>query len=341
MLRWEAKVVCGAIMFVAMLVVTLLPIKLTNVFLRQGARGQFILDLLTCFGGGVFMAVYLLFMSPEARLLLEENFMKERNINYPLPEALIGGGFFLVMAVEKLVHHLNRDPAPEDVSISDLGVENNIKKSESQLTLQTTISTVSSATECLEDRPVYITSESTIEVLPAPENPSPSSTRAIIMALALGLDSVLEGMTIGLQRTTSAVWIMFIGVITHEVVIAFSLAVQLMRIHKKAKPVVIVAIIYSLLNPIGVAVGAGVYETMGGVSVIDMVNGILQATTAGCFIYIIFFELLGDQIEEHTHWGKLLAIFAGFGMMAGLAAIPRDGLHCLPTESNGTLADMA
>ena len=65
------------------------------------------LDLLTCFAGGVFLASYLVFMAPAVRVLIEENLMKENGIEYPLPDMIIGLGFFGMLMLDKLVKTLS------------------------------------------------------------------------------------------------------------------------------------------------------------------------------------------------------------------------------------------
>jgi len=80
--------ICGIIMFIVMPICFLLPIKMAVVIKRWGTRGQYILDLLTCFAGGVFLASYLVFMAPAVRMLIEENLMRPYDIVYPLPDMI-------------------------------------------------------------------------------------------------------------------------------------------------------------------------------------------------------------------------------------------------------------
>lgn len=103
MKRWEIKIVCGVVMLIAMLVCFLLPIKLTVFFRRRGDNGQYYLDLLSCFAGGVFLAAYLIFMAPAVRELLLVNVMIPYRIEYPLPDMLIGVGFFILLILNRVV----------------------------------------------------------------------------------------------------------------------------------------------------------------------------------------------------------------------------------------------
>ena len=84
------------------------------------------------------------------------------------------------------------------------------------------------------------------------------------------------------------------------------------------------AAIYSLTGALGVAIGASVYETQGESSTIGMVSGILQALTAGVFIFIIFCEIWEEHLGKDQPIWKLFFMFLGFAVMAALSAIPHQ-----------------
>ena len=102
--RWVAKVIALYGILIVMLVSSLLPIKVSGYFAKKGEKGKYILSCMTVFGGGVFLSTYLLHMAPEVRELLEEHLMEPNDIGYPLPELIIGGGFFLVLLMEKVIY---------------------------------------------------------------------------------------------------------------------------------------------------------------------------------------------------------------------------------------------
>jgi len=108
MKRWHIKAICGALMLVAMLICFLLPIKLTVYFRRRGDNGQHYLDLLACFAGGVFLAAYLIFMAPAVRELIFINLMVPNGIEYPLPDMLIGIGFFILLLLNRVVISMSK-----------------------------------------------------------------------------------------------------------------------------------------------------------------------------------------------------------------------------------------
>ena len=82
---------------------TVLPIKVSDYFNRKGEKGKRILSCLMCFGGGVFFAVFMLHMAPEARAIVYHAIEKPNNLRYPVSDLLMSAGFFMVMFVEMVV----------------------------------------------------------------------------------------------------------------------------------------------------------------------------------------------------------------------------------------------
>lgn len=368
--RWHAKVISGIVMFFAILFCFLLPIKLTVYFRRRGDNGQYYLDLLACFAGGVFLAAYLIFMAPAVRELLLENLMIPYAIEYPIPDMLIGIGFFILLLLNRVVVSLSKFSKRRrhrHMKENDDDVRNgkSLTTSSSAATQLTTVSSNGTLLEPLnaEDHghrksveAAVGTDEFSIEVgIPDdgddyphdPNSPYPlprrssitdvahqdSMTRSIIMMLALSLDSVFEGITTGLKTTTVEVWAIFIGNLVHETVIAFCLGLQLVRVHEKSTPVVMAAIAYSLMNPVGLVVATAIYESIDSDPRIDVINGVLQALTSGCFIYVTFCEILEGQITHKTSYAKIASLFTGFVVLAAFAAVPGSSSYSFVTKA--------
>jgi zinc transporter ZupT len=385
MQRWHAKVICGVIMFVLMPVCFLLPLRMVSLFGRWGSRGQEFLDLLSCFAGGVFLASYLVFMAPAVRVLIETNLMQPYNIEFPLPDTIIGLGFFMMLAINYTVRAINKcssktsrpsrrhrqsagsktrhesgrsevfygEPAAAaesgdvssskehqalncdvtaDVADREPTVNNNVgngrgPSAPTSLSRQTSLSMAGSYYIDVYRSPRTGGSKrnSIVELAIAGAG-GQSLVRSVVMMLALSVDSVLEGMTIGLKQTVVEVWAIFVGIVVHESVIAFCLGLQLVRLNAgRCGPVVAAAVVYTLMNPIGVVVATSVYETCESDPRVDLANGVLQALTSGCFIYVIFYEILDGLITDNTPLARILAVFVGYAFLASFAAIPGSG----------------
>jgi len=118
------------------------------------------------------------------------------------------------------------------------------------------------------------------------------------------------------------VWAIFIGNLVHETVIAFCLGLQLVRVHNSHKPVVIAAVAYALMNPFGLFLTMAIFESIRTSPSIDLANGMFQALSSGCFIYVTFCEILEGQITHRTSFAKISSMFAGYATMAVFAAVP-------------------
>lgn len=228
--RWHAKVISGVAMFVTILICFLLPIKLTGFFRRRGDKGQYLLDLMGCFAGGVFLAAYLIFMAPSVRQLLLDNLMRPSGIEYPLPDMLIGVGFFILLVINRTVITMSkvskrrskRLKQPKELTAlpnkgaGDCQHEPNKKENangsiHSAIKSDTAVGLVEDDVTCVDIDPDDLEDACPVHAnnpYPLPRRSSitdvakqDSTVRSVVMMLALSLDSVLEGITTGLKTT--------------------------------------------------------------------------------------------------------------------------------------------
>ncbi len=108
-------------------------------------------------------------------------------------------------------------------------------------------------------------------------------TQSLITLLALSTCSLFEGVTLGLQETTKGVWNMTIAVLSHEIVVAFSLGLQLVR-HNSSLRVLVYAVIYGLITPAGVAIGWAISETSSG---FDITSSVLMALVSSIQSFLL------------------------------------------------------
>ena len=100
MLRYQAKI-CSIIgLLIIPFIFTIMPIKLSDYIARKGEKGKKMLSCLMCFGGGVFFAVFMLHMAPEARAIIDISLERPYNIKYPISDLLMSFGFFMIMFLE-------------------------------------------------------------------------------------------------------------------------------------------------------------------------------------------------------------------------------------------------
>ena len=98
--RYQAKICAIFGLLVIPFIFTILPLRLSNYFTRKGEKGKQMLSCLMCFGGGVFFAVFMLHMAPEARAIIEISLERPYKITYPISDLLMSFGFFMIMFLE-------------------------------------------------------------------------------------------------------------------------------------------------------------------------------------------------------------------------------------------------
>lgn len=108
----SAKALAIVSLFVLTLLFAVLPIKLSSWATRGGRYQRAMVNLATCFSGGIFLGVALLHLLPEVRETFEYVLcMREIETEYPITELTVGGGFLLILLFEQVVLLFHR-PRP-------------------------------------------------------------------------------------------------------------------------------------------------------------------------------------------------------------------------------------
>merc|ERR1711910_199262 len=84
-----------------------------------------------------------------------------------------------------------------------------------------------------------------------------SSLRSVMLLLALSFHSVFEGVAIGLQDTSGQLVTIFVAVMMHKAIMAFSLGLNIAQSSFSVKAFVLSSLLFSLASPFGVGVGIG------------------------------------------------------------------------------------
>lgn len=332
--RWIVKLLALIIIFIVTETMTLLPIKVSGVFVRMGATGMRIISYLMCFGGGVFLGLYMLHMSPDVKEILDESLINRYNISYPLAEFIIAMGFFLMLFSEKLVIKLQkrgrRRKSDDSITVAanpeTSHRENNVTKpmlhDETGFNAELKPGGESNGIQSKTDH-----NQATIDFGHGHSHgvSELAGTRSLLLLLALSLHHVFEGISVGLKHTNRAVWTLTIAILSHEVVIAFCLGMQLVSTYKSKKKVVIAGTLCSAMVPVGIAIGMLIMETGGGDESqnLNLLNGILQALSTGVFVYVTFFEILGGEVNPNdSSITKIVFILLGFLVLAALGLVP-------------------
>ena len=103
-----------------------------------------------------------------------------------------------------------------------------------------------------------------------------STLRSFLLLIALTFHSVFEGLAIGLQQESMSLYELFVAVIVHKAIMAFSLGLNLAQSGGITIKIFILAtMIFSVSSPIGMGVGIGLSHLRKNLAR-DIANGILQ-----------------------------------------------------------------
>lgn len=147
--------------------------------------------------------------------------------------------------------------------------------------------------------------------------------RCVILLFALTLHSLFEGVAIGLQEDLYKLTNLAVGIGIHECLVAFALGTSLARQNLARPMVVALCLLFSAAIPLGIGIGMGVGVVRGLVTTV--VSAVLQALTAGTFLYVIFVEILPNEIDRNRdRLLKVLIMFVGFCIISSLGFIMKS-----------------
>ncbi|CEF66436.1 Zinc transporter ZIP2 [Strongyloides ratti] len=143
--------------------------------------------------------------------------------------------------------------------------------------------------------------------------------RSVTFLLAISSHSVIEGLAFGAMNTKKGLRALFISLMIHKLIVAFSMGLQLARTHAhNIKWVIVSMFIFSITSPVGAIVGSFVHN-IENEYLKDILLMIMQGLAVGTFLYVTFFEvLINERNNEHNNFLKLALIVFGFSVIGTL-----------------------
>ncbi|KAK6738173.1 hypothetical protein RB195_020341 [Necator americanus] len=285
-----------AVMSAITIIFGLIPMKVMKTLSgKTGAfeqRASFIVSLLSCFAGGVFLGVCFLDLLPDAMESFEG--WKESagfKSDYPFVPLMFMIGFYAVSILEEIIgrfcgHEKERDQRRKHAA--------------------TFVSTTSSIEDgCLETESI---------------NSKVAIVKSLTFVLALMFHASLEGFAFGVQQSTISVASLFFGIIVHKAVVSFSVGMRLAEAHPH-RPAVVVALValVALVTPLGGVIGILIENSNMDLLTKDAVTCVLVSLALGTFIYITFYEILvPEYAKNHNKFFQWLSSVIGFAIIAGM-----------------------
>lgn len=142
------------------------------------------------------------------------------------------------------------------------------------------------------------------------------------MLTALSIHSLLEGLAIGIQDTTAKVMILFTAVISHKLVVAFCLGVELTASKgSKFKHHFLAILVFSAGSVLGILIGMGLVDLN---TVTDSkFLPVLQGIAGGTLLYVTLCEVLPreksrwhqNQVNKAAGLSQFVSFTMGFAVM--------------------------
>lgn len=142
--------------------------------------------------------------------------------------------------------------------------------------------------------------------------------RCVLTIAALSLHTLLEGLSIGIQKFKYEIWYLFLAVSIHSASILFCMGVELILAQTRVRFIVLQMAALALASPVGILLGLLVsvessMKTFG----MSVAGVILEGFSAGTILYITFFEVLNRERERRVYrLRRGLCIVGGFVIMA-------------------------
>ncbi|KAI1724725.1 ZIP zinc transporter domain-containing protein [Ditylenchus destructor] len=321
-------------MFLLTVVAGVSPVKLLKLLRRKAALTQssdkqkvlsLFLCMLSCFSGGVFLATCFLHLFPE--LYEHARYMESTydfHWDYPMAELLSCSGFFLLFFLEELVLAL----------VPSLGHgHSHAHHNQTMITISPADEESSCSTALAEPERCETNCERVKENPPIFMKRRPHAhshgIRSITFVLAISFHSIVEGIALGVQNDSAKVWAIFISLMVHKLIVAFSVGLQLGRTHAHALGWVVLSILlFAMMTPIGGFLGAFVHTAQLDALLRDWLILVMQGVAVGTFLYVTFFEvLIHERDNEHPNLLKVLLMFIGFALIGLLRWVAEGHSH--------------
>ncbi|XP_065179465.1 zinc transporter ZIP1-like [Sycon ciliatum] len=349
------KVVCIVGLFFLTIFFTALPIRLTSWSTGGGRWRRASTSLASCLSGGIFLGVALLHLIPDVREMFDFVLCeKDLDIDYPLTELTVAGGFLLILVFEQLVLLFHQRRSTSECKVANIpphgcdreinNCDNCLEENEQDLKRATLTSTCvpptcnngqhpESRNDCeaairpsTNGTPYTDLSRSTSTSTPEDNPAGKAATEtlgSLVLLAALSLHTLFEGLALGLQSDTDGVIEIFIAILLHKCVLAFALGIRMVKLKATTRRILLAALLFAGMSPIGGAIGIAVEANATNEVDRQLVTACLQGIATGTFLFVTFLEIISPEIqgkhspgESDIHVMRLALIVFGFAIIA-------------------------
>lgn len=117
---------------------------------------------------------------------------------------------------------------------------------------------------------------------------------------------------------------MLIAIVAHKWIEAFALGSSMAKSHMNKKAFLQSSIVYTIMEPLGVVVGASLSVFVTGTPA-SITRGVLTGVAAGTFLYVSLVDILLEEFTNPRHkFYKFILALAGFGLISAFLIFFRD-----------------
>ncbi|VDK83515.1 unnamed protein product [Litomosoides sigmodontis] len=313
--EFAMQIVFAVVMFLTTIIAGLAPFKLMTMIASDGVmsrRASVILSIMSCYAGGVFLATCFLDTLPHLNCLFNivfsENFRKFKttihwDTSYPVPEFLVCVGILSVYVLEEIFAWIfsktkNNEEYPKEVEMLKLSKDNEMKLERTTESLREYRAVERKDIEG-NGEIVNIANEVVHRRSRSNSILASGIVHSITFTIAMSFHSILEGIALGVQDEKFGIITLFISLLLHKGIEAFSVGLQISRtIAQQAKIVIVTISIYSLMTPVGSFIGLSLQSVNMDESWRQGIIMVLEGLAIGTFIFVTFLEVLFEQRND-------------------------------------------
>lgn len=143
--------------------------------------------------------------------------------------------------------------------------------------------------------------------------------RSVALLMGLGIHGAFEGVALGLQETSEALFSLLFGVMTHEVLCAVAFGINLAGHKVKYCVGFLTIVLFSVSIPLGMIGGFVVRLRQSSSTGSILARIILEGLAAGTFVYVAFVDMLNHELSNNKcRLAKVLCVCFGFLLFFGL-----------------------
>ena len=321
------KIISIPCLFILMFAFGIMPFAI-----KKCRMNEAFLSFANTFSGGLFFGI------GQFHLLNEGVEKLSKYSHLPYPYFLAAGGYSLILFLQKVVFGYIVPSAEQNLENKDKigGLLNENDDSDDSKEFKNSI--VKTGDNSLDN--INNITNSSIEksdlIFESPDNPRTSidpntllndqinrenlnlkkkKLSAFILLLSLSIHGLFECLALGIQTVYKKTLFLFIALMIHKWAEAFALGILFVKAKFSTKFFYLIIILFSIVGPVGVAIGIVLAETAG-----ELVEGIFLSISTGTFLYVACSEVIIEEFSTpEKRYLKFALYLVGCVFAAGLS----------------------